>query len=88
MPQWQPGSPEWEQARRACARHNDSAYYRHAIAQRTDATIANIAITLLHQEDVMLSHLIERLQKDFIQHGGIREQMLHARLDYRKKNGY
>lgn len=72
---------------RTAIAHNDSAYYREAVQERSDETIANIAITLLHQEDVFLRKLIDRLQSDFLKQGGIREQMLHARLEYRKKNG-
>ena len=59
--------------------------YRDAIAERKPDTIANIAITLIHQTDVFLRKLIERLQQDFVKGGGIREQMTRARIDYRNK---
>ncbi|MBR2360376.1 MAG: four helix bundle suffix domain-containing protein [Bacteroidaceae bacterium] len=85
LEQWPADSQKAAQARRACMAHNDSAYYREAIQERSDETIANIAITLLHQEDVFLRKLIDRLQSDFLKQGGIREQMLHARLEYRKR---
>lgn len=87
LEQWPSDSLKAIQARRACTAHNDSAYYREAIKERSDETIANIAITLIHQEDVFLRKLLDRLQSDFLKQGGIREQMMHARLDYRKKNG-
>lgn len=57
-----------------------------AIRIRSDETIANIAITLIHQTDVFLRKLINRLQDDFIKNGGIREQMTHARIEYRINN--
>ena len=71
--------------RRVCAKHNESAFYRNAIQVRTDDTIANIAITLIYQEDVILRKYLDRIKDDFIKHGGIREQMTKARIEYRNK---
>ena len=70
--------------RRICANHNDSAFYMDTIGERSDEAIANIAIVLLHQADVLLVHLMERQKEDFLQHGGIREQMSRARRNSRK----
>ena len=72
-------------ARHVCAKHNESALYRNAIQVRTDDTIANIAITLIYQEDVILRKYLDRIKDDFIKHGGIREQMTKARIEYRNK---
>lgn len=73
------------QTSKACSAHNDSAYYREAIKERSAETIANIAITLIHQEDVFLRRLLESLQKSFVEKGGVREQMTKVRLEYRNK---
>jgi four helix bundle suffix protein len=70
--------------RKICAMHNDSAYYRNAVSQRNAETIANIAITLLHQADMLLYKLMERAKSDFLEKGGIREEMTRARLKHRK----
>ena len=70
----------------ACTKHNDSTYYRNAIQKRSAETIANIAITLIHQEDVFLRKMIEKRKNDFLKEGGIREQMTAARLEYKKNN--
>ncbi len=72
-------------ARCVCAKHNDSSFYRNAIQVRTDETIANIAITLIHQEDVILRRYLDYIKEDFLKHGGIREQMTKARIEYRNK---
>lgn len=80
---WDKNSEKFQQARRACTTHHDSAYYRTAIVERSDETIANIAITLIHQADVLLRKLIERLQQDFVINGGIKEAMYKARTSYR-----
>lgn len=80
---WSLQSEKSLQCRKVCSSHNDSAYYRDAIEQRSDETIANIAITLIHQTDVFLRKLIDRLQTDFLKNGGIKEQMYKARINYR-----
>ena len=51
---------------------------------RTDTAIANIAITLIYQADVLLRGLVERLKCDFVERGGIREEMTRVRLQSRK----
>ncbi len=69
-----------------CSRHNESLFYRNAIALRSDETVANIAITMIHQTDVFLRKLTDRLKADFIKRGGIKEEMYKARIEWRKKN--
>lgn len=84
LEKWDVNSEKARQTRRACSQHNDSAYYREAIAVRSDETICNIAITLIHQTDVFLRRYIGRLKQDFLKNGGIKEQMYHARVRNRK----
>lgn len=81
--QWQSTDSRYIRTRKVAAKHNDSAYYREAVAVRSDETVANIAITLIHQADAMLLKLIEVLKRQFVQQGGIREEMTRARLSYR-----
>lgn len=69
--------------RNVCTNHTDSEFFVEAIKHRSAETTANIAITLIHQTDVLLRKLLERLQDDFVKTGGIREQMTQARLRYR-----
>ena len=83
LEQWEEKSLKALQTRKVCSQHNDSAFYRNALPKRTDETIANIAITLLHQEDVFLRKLIDRLKDDFLRKGGIREEMSQARRKWR-----
>ena len=83
LEQWQEGDERLEQARAYCSKHSDSSIYREAIIQRSDETIANIAIVLLKQEDYLLYRLIERFKQDFLEKGGIREEMSRARRNYR-----
>ena len=48
-----------------------------------DEEIANLCITLIHQAMYMLHKLLETMQDRFVTEGGIKERMLHARLNYR-----
>lgn len=82
LEQWAVDDPRCKQTRNVLRKHDDSAYYREAIAKRNPETIANIAITMIHQEDVILRRLIERLKQDFLKNGGIREHMYRARKEY------
>ncbi len=83
---WSPDSEKAKITRQVCSKHNDSAFYTEAIKLRTPETTANIAITLIHQTDVFLRKLLERLQADFVQGGGIREKMFKARVNYRNSH--
>ena len=84
---WDKDSSKALQAREFCATHLDDAYYRQAVKVRSDETVANIAIILIHQADVLLQGLINRQQSDFLAEGGIREQMSQARRQWRISHG-
>lgn len=84
---WPVTSEKAAKTRAVCSKHNDSAYYREAIRIRSDETVANIAITLIHQTDVFLRKLIDRLKRDFVENGGIKEEMYRARTEWRRLNG-
>lgn len=71
--------------REFCRTHNDSALYRQIAPQRDDETLANLCVTLIHQEQFLLFRLIERAKKDFLENGGIREEMSRARRAYRDR---
>jgi len=44
-----------------------------------------IAICLIHQANFLLDHQLKRLEKDFLQNGGLRERMTRARLQAREE---
>lgn len=60
-----------------------ASFYVSKLDERNDEAIANIALTLIHQEDVFLRKLLDRLQRDFVINGGVREAMTRARIGYR-----
>jgi len=80
---WSPSDSRVRQIQSFSKRHNRPEDYTRDIEQRSPETLCNIAITLIHQFDNMMGRLIDRLQKDFVEQGGIRERMTAARLGYR-----
>lgn len=67
-------------------KHNDTEWYRRQIEGRSDEEIANIAIIVIHQELSLLRGLIDKISRQFIQEGGIKEQRRQARIYYRKNH--
>ena len=88
LEQWKSDDPRCRQTRAFCKSHLDSAVYREKIKERSDETIANIAITLIHQCDVLIRGLIEWQKHDFVENGGIKEELYRARKDWQRRNGY
>jgi four helix bundle suffix protein len=65
----------------------DLAYedYREFCETRPAEVVANIAICLIHQANFLLDRQIRRLERDFIEEGGLRERMTRARLQQRSE---
>lgn len=57
--------------------------YREFVETRPPEVIANIAICLIHQTNYLIDQQLNRLEKDFLEQGGLRERMTRARLQYR-----
>lgn len=84
LQQWPATDPRTIKTRDVCRRHSEPEFYVEQIKQRSAETIANIAIVLIHQTDVLLAHLIERQKETFLKEGGIREEMTRARIAFRQ----
>ena len=50
---------------------------------RPPEVVANIAICLIHQTNYLMDRQLRRLEKDFLEQGGLRERMTRLRLQYR-----
>ena len=61
--------------------------FRPFIETRPPEMVANIIICLIHQTNYLLDRQIRRLEKDFVEQGGLRERMTRARLTERAKKG-
>ncbi|HEY3763024.1 MAG TPA: four helix bundle suffix domain-containing protein [Verrucomicrobiae bacterium] len=60
--------------------------FREFIETRPPEVVANILISLIHQANYLLDQQLRRLEKDFLEQGGLRERMTRARLNYRTKH--
>jgi len=83
---WQKDSREATFVRQLGAKR-DVSYetYRTYIETRPAEVAANILICLIHQTNYLLDQQIRQLEKAFLEEGGLRERMTHARLTERAK---
>ena len=83
---WDKDSKEAQYVRRL-GRKTPQTYelYREFVETRPPEVIANIAICLIHQANYLIDQQLRRLEKDFLEQGGLRERMTRARLAYRSK---
>ncbi len=59
--------------------------YREFLETRPPEVIANILICLIHQTNFLIDQQLRRLEKDFLEQGGLRERMFKARLAHRNR---
>jgi len=84
-PIWEKDSKEAVYVRRlGCRKPQSYEIYREFIETRPPDVIANIAICLIHQANYLLDRQMTRLERDFMEDGGLRERMTRARLEKRK----
>src|SRR5437879_1032613 len=83
---WEKNSKEALFVRKLGAKPNASyESYRTYIESRAPEVVANIIICLIHQTNYLLDQQLRRLEKDFVEQGGLRENMTRARLEHRAK---
>ena len=82
---WETDSKEVKAMRDLGLTHNDSKFFVELAETRNDEVIANMAIVLLYQEDVLLRKHIEKQIARFVDDGGFRESLLKARIEKKKK---
>ncbi|MFO7973432.1 MAG: four helix bundle suffix domain-containing protein [Candidatus Hydrogenedentota bacterium] len=86
LPIWEKGSPHALYVRKLGQRP-DATYetYREFCETRSADVVANIAICLIHQVNYLLDRQLRTLQRDFVEHGGLRERMTRVRLSARER---
>ena len=57
--------------------------YREFTETRPPEVVANIALCLIHQANYLIDQQLRRLEQDFANEGGLREQMARVRLQVR-----
>lgn len=80
---WNQSHPRFENLRKTCREHNDTAYYTALAARLTDEEFCNLMLTLINQTIAMLNKMIDKIKDDFLRNGGIKEQMYSARIQSR-----
>lgn len=83
---WEPRHPRFVRLRTVCNAHNDTAYYMAPAQRLNDEELCNMLLTLIHQTISMIGKMIDLVKRDFLVNGGIKEQMLKARLSYRNNH--
>ena len=80
---WDVKHPRYDTMLKFCRKHNKWDDYSPYVAKWNDEEIANVCLTLCHMVDKMMITYQEKLEKDFVTQGGIRERMTAARMKYR-----
>lgn len=81
---WDKNSKEALFVRKLGANKNASyETYKSYLDTRPPQVVANIIICLIHQTNYLLDQQLRRLEKDFLEKGGLRENMTRARLQHR-----
>ena len=86
LAQWSASHARYEPMRRYLKSEQFMQGYASLLEKLNDEELANMSITLIHQTDYLLQRLIEKQQELFVAEGGIREQMIQARVKYRNSD--
>ncbi len=62
-----------------CLSHDNPSDFVEKCECRSAETIANIMLTLIHQIDSMLAKTLQKIERDFVVEGGIKEKMTQVR---------
>ena len=85
LPIWTNDTPRFQKMIEFCRNHNKVEDYQSLIQSWSDEEMANTALTLCYQTDSMLNKELLKLEKEFVEQGGIKERMHAARTGYRQE---
>ena len=85
LPIWDDTHPRYQSMQDFCREHNKVEDYQPYFQKWSDEEMANIALTLCYQTDAMLNKTLLRMEKEFVEEGGIKERMHAARTGYRQE---
>jgi len=81
--EWASGNTERFNRLRDFCRNSDNSAYEPYYQRWTDIEMANCAICLCHMVDRAMCQYLEKLDREFVEEGGVRERMTAARLEVR-----
>lgn len=82
---WEPGHKRFKPMQEYTRQHNALEDYLPYAEKWLPEEFANICLTLCYQVDAMMNRYLKRLEKQFVEQGGIKERMYAARTGYRKQ---
>lgn len=85
LPQWDTQHPRYDKMLEFCRVHNSYEHFEKLVDTMEDEELANMAVTLCHLTDKMISSYLDYLEKRFVEEGGIKERMHAARTGYRQQ---
>ena len=88
LPQWDKDSSEALAVRRRYQSDSSDQYDPYSIAEATPEVAANTLICLINQTTYLLRRQIERLERDFVEHGGFTERLYQARSEFKQKSDH
>ncbi len=88
QPIWAKDSVEMKALWAIGKEHSDSEYFMQLARTRPPQTTANIARGMTEQAIFFLDRLIQSKVKQFVENGGLKEQMYRVRQQYRQQSGY
>jgi four helix bundle suffix protein len=83
LQRWELGHERYDGMLKFCRKHNHIEDYQDFFEKWTDEEMANIALTLCHMVDRMMTTYQKQQEETFVKEGGIKERMTAARLGYR-----
>ncbi len=83
LQRWNPGHERYDGMLKFCRKHNRLEDYQDYFEKWTDEEMANVALTLCHMVDRMMTTYQKQQEETFVKEGGIKERMTAARLGYR-----
>ena len=82
---WDAQHPRYDKMLSFCREYNSYEHFEKLAESMEDEELANMAITLCHLTDKMISSYLDHLEKRFVEEGGIKERMHAARTGYRQQ---
>ena len=83
LAKWSPGHARYNGMLDFCRKHNKWEEYERYVNKWNDEEMANVGLTLCHMIDKMMITYQNKLEKEFVSEGGIKERMTAARLGFR-----
>ena len=83
LAKWSPGHARYNGMLDFCRKHKKWEEYERYVNKWNYEDLANVGLTLCHMIDKMMITYQNKLEKEFVSEGGIKERMTAARLGFR-----